>query len=52
MQLIAKAEHLARSNEGRVYTKLSSAEFHRANKVTVSIFHLHRRSGFCNYQLR
>lgn len=35
MQLTAKAEHLARSNEGRVYTKSSSAEFHRANKVTV-----------------
>lgn len=52
MQLIAKAEHLARSNnEGRVYTKSTSAEFHRANKVTV-YFHLYRRSGFCNYQLR
>lgn len=32
MQLTAKAEHLARSNEGRVYTK-SSAEFHRANSL-------------------
>lgn len=37
MQLTSKAEHLARSNEGRVYTKSSSAEFHRANKVTVYV---------------